>query len=78
MRKNILANVPAQDQPVGLHMLTLTDMNTHNRKNPGNMETVKPMWDVGRGRIDSYKNMFPACDKKRMRSGGHVVCVMLL
>lgn len=45
MHENILANVPTQDKPVGLHMLTLMDINTYNRKSTENMETLKLMWE---------------------------------
>lgn len=43
-KKNILANVPTQDERVGLHMLTLMDINTYNKKNTENMETLKLVW----------------------------------
>lgn len=56
--RNILANVPTQDKPVGLHMLTLMDINTYNRK-----KTLRT-WKHSNwyGRRDLYKNIFRACD----------------
>jgi len=45
-KKNVIAYVPTQDKPVGLHMLTLMDINTYNKKHceHGNTQT-----DVGGG-----------------------------
>lgn len=48
MKKNGLANVPTQDEPVGLHMLTLMDINTYKINN--NKKTPLRTWkhsDVG-------------------------------
>lgn len=47
-KKNGLANVPTQDEPVGLHMLTLMDINTYKINN--NKKTPLRTWkhsDVG-------------------------------
>ena len=52
-------NVPTQDKPAGLHMLTLMDINTYNKKTLRTWEHSNKC-----GRRDPYNNTFPASDKE--------------